>query len=429
MAARRTSSARSKPPLDVDALWALKRIGAPTLAPDGRLACAPVTSFSFDRNLGSTELWLFPTGYGNGAAPGKPRRLTAGDKDSDPRWSPDGSRIAFTAKRKDDTEAQIYLIAPDGGEATRLSNIATGAAAIKWFPDGKRIAFVSWVWPELRTEAAQARRVAEKKEAKVTAHLTERGEYRFWDHWLTDGREPHLFACDIATGRCEDLLLGTGIALQPWDPTSEHYDIAPDGREIALTIDPAVEPAMMNQCDIVVVDLKTRRVKNITSDSGLSDEHPLYAPDGTSIAYHAFDTARAFNDQGQLRILDRKSRRSRTLAPDFDRATSHLQWTPDSAALLSLIEDRGRVGLWRHPATGAAPTQIVGGGVLSGFARAANTGSGITGSPTGASRTSSRATSPPAAAKTCSQGRASHCNRGIRRPSRTTSRRTDARSR
>jgi len=372
MAARRTSSARSKPPLDVDALWALKRIGAPTLAPDGRLACAPVTSFSFDRNLGSTELWLFATGYGNGAAPGKPRRLTAGDKDSDPRWSPDGSRIAFTAKRKDDTEAQIYLIAPDGGEATRLSNIATGAAAIKWFPDGKRIAFVSWVWPELRTEAAQARRVAEKKEAKVTAHLTERGEYRFWDHWLTDGREPHLFACDIATGRCEDLLLGTGIALQPWDPTSEHYDIAPDGREIALTIDPAVEPAMMNQCDIVVVDLKTRRVKNITSDSGLSDEHPLYAPDGTSIAYHAFDTARAFNDQGQLRILDRKSRRSRTLAPDFDRATSHLQWTPDSAALLSLVEDRGRVGLWRHPATGAAPTQIVGGGVLSGFARAAN---------------------------------------------------------
>ena len=129
---------------------------------------------------------------------------------------------------------------------------------------------------------------------------------------------------------------------------------------------------MMNQCDIVVVDLKTRRVKNITSDSGHSDEHPLYAPDGTSIAYHAFDTARAFNDQGHLRILDRKSRRSRTLAPDFDRATSHLQWTPDSAALLSLVEDRGRVGLWRHPATGTAPTQIVGGGVVSGFARAAN---------------------------------------------------------
>jgi dipeptidyl aminopeptidase/acylaminoacyl peptidase len=202
------------------------------MAPDGRLACAPVTSFSFDRNAGSTELWLFPTGLGaSGAAQSRARRLTSGDKDGDPRWSPDGSRIAFTAKRKDDTETQVYLIAPDGGEATRLTNLATGVTAIKWFPDGKRIAFVSWVWPELRTEAAQARRVAEKKEAKVKAHLTERGEYRFWDHWLTDGREPHVFACDVATRRCEDLLKGTGVALQPWDPTSEHYDLSPDGRE------------------------------------------------------------------------------------------------------------------------------------------------------------------------------------------------------
>src|SRR6476659_9760730 len=74
MAARRTSSARSKPPLDVDALWALKRIGAPTIAPGGRLACAPVTTFSFDRNAGHTELWLFATGYGAGSATAtKPR--------------------------------------------------------------------------------------------------------------------------------------------------------------------------------------------------------------------------------------------------------------------------------------------------------------------------------------------------------------------
>ena len=131
MAARRASSVRTKLPFDVDALWAIRRIGSPTLAPDGRLACAPVTSYAMDKNVGTTELWLFATGMGSDAGTTLPksRRLTAGDKDSDPRWSPDGSRIAFTAKRKDDAEAQIYLIAPDGGEATRLTSIATGAAA------------------------------------------------------------------------------------------------------------------------------------------------------------------------------------------------------------------------------------------------------------------------------------------------------------
>ena len=141
---RHGGRAAAKPPLSVEALWAIKRIAPPTLSPDGALACAAVTSFDMETNEETTELWLFPTGLAGKSAL-KSRRLTAGDKDSDPKWSPDGRWIAFTAKRKDDNEAQIYLIAPDGGEARRLTKVANGAAAIKWFADGGRIAFVSSV--------------------------------------------------------------------------------------------------------------------------------------------------------------------------------------------------------------------------------------------------------------------------------------------
>src|SRR5215472_3699014 len=212
---RRRASAR--PPLSVEALWEIKRVASPTLSPDGALACAAVTSADMATNESSTELWLFPTGLA-GASGLKARRLTAGDKDSEPKWSPDGRWIAFTAKRKDDDEPQIYLIAPDGGEARRLTKVANGCAALKWFGDSKRIAFVSSIWPDLATDAEQAKRRKERKDTKVKAHVTERAEFRYWDHWLTDGREPHVFVCDVGSGRCRDALAGTGLALPPWEP-------------------------------------------------------------------------------------------------------------------------------------------------------------------------------------------------------------------
>src|SRR5690348_15884604 len=109
---------RNRRQLSVEDLWSIKRIGRPTLSPDGRTACAPVTLYDMDKNEGSTELWLFPTDGRNA------RRLTAGDKETHPVWSPDGKWIAFAAKRRDDDEPQVYLIAPGGGEARRLTSIA-----------------------------------------------------------------------------------------------------------------------------------------------------------------------------------------------------------------------------------------------------------------------------------------------------------------
>jgi dipeptidyl aminopeptidase/acylaminoacyl peptidase len=76
---------RKKQALTVEDLWSLKRVGTPTISPDGRAACAPVTIYNMEKNEGRTELWLFPI---DGS---KARRLTAGDKDSEPQWSPDGT--------------------------------------------------------------------------------------------------------------------------------------------------------------------------------------------------------------------------------------------------------------------------------------------------------------------------------------------------
>src|SRR3954470_18582686 len=205
--------AMKKKTLTVEELWRIERPAQPTLSPDGAQACVSVTRYDMEKNKGQASLWLL-SAFG-----GAPRRLTsAGEKDGEPQWSPDGRWIAFVAKRPAvgaepaDDEPQVYLIAPDGGEARRLTTMPTGAFGIKWFPDSRRLAFISWVWPDTKL-GALAKRYKAHKERKVLAHVVEHSNYRYWDHWLSDGRSPHILTVDIATGRVRDLFEGSKYEL------------------------------------------------------------------------------------------------------------------------------------------------------------------------------------------------------------------------
>ncbi|HVT45906.1 MAG TPA: hypothetical protein VMT00_16130 [Thermoanaerobaculia bacterium] len=106
-----------------EALWMMKRVGAPSPSPDGRQVVFPVTEPSYNASEQIADLWIVPS---DGSA--KPRRLTATKAtESDVNWSPDSRRIAFSSKREGDEAAQIYVIDLGGGEAIRITSAPTGA--------------------------------------------------------------------------------------------------------------------------------------------------------------------------------------------------------------------------------------------------------------------------------------------------------------
>ncbi len=280
-----------------------------------------------EQNKGVSSLWLL-SAFG-----GEPRRLTtAGEKDAEPRWSPDGRWIAFVAKRtaasgdKADEEAQVYVIAPDGGEARRVTSIATGAFAIKWFPDSRRLAFASrGSGPTERTLAGKLeKRYRAWKDDKVKAHVVEHSAYRWWDRWLSDGRVPHLFVVDVEGGATRDLFAGTRYEIARADPTAHHYDIAPDGREIVFAFDPAEEKRFDHANHIVALDLPGRRFRTVTARSPLNHESPAYSPDGSRIAFLAQDQRKSPIARAQARVHRPQARRARSrahaLGPQHPRA-------------------------------------------------------------------------------------------------------------
>ena len=122
-------------------LFAFRWVASPQISPDGRQAAYVLVTVNAKHDGYETSLWLVAT---DGGSP--PRRITAGPHDGTPRWSPDGSVLAFL--RSKDGHPQIFLLSLTGGEAQQLTDLPKGAGPAAWSPDGKTIAFVSSTTPE-----------------------------------------------------------------------------------------------------------------------------------------------------------------------------------------------------------------------------------------------------------------------------------------
>ena len=288
--------------------------------------------------------------------------------------SPDGATVAFVSQRNGDTAPQLYLMSLAGGEPARLTNVPTGVAQPKWFPDGKRIAFLSRVWSDLDTMDKQAARLKERADARSSAQVWDGGPVYFWDTWIDD-RQLHVMSVPVTGGDPSNLTLGTGFELPRTavQLDSPLYDIAPDGKELAFVADSNPAANVVN-LDVFTVPVGGNAAVNRTSSNKASDTVPLYSPDGRWLVWGQQRIVGFYGDIKRLMLLDRRSGAVRQVVDEaWDRSAEGLAWAPNSKHLYGAIDDAGSVRVYEFPLEGK-PRAITGDETFSSLAVAADSG-------------------------------------------------------
>jgi Tol biopolymer transport system component len=258
--------------------------------------------------------------------------------DSDPTWSPDGTRIAFTRIGKEDA-GHIYVVDFDGSKLRKLTHANEKNESPVWSPDGNRIAFANvygltitdadggnprffeygaggdwssdgrWIAFD-RGDGIDVAGVADVKARR----LVRRGE---GPAWSPDGTSM-AFTRRVVNHSRIFVIRANGTAVRHLSDASDYTATAwsPDGTTIAFTRRAA------NGYRIFIIRANGTGVRQLTDASGWDDGYPLFAwsPDGRRIA---FDRNHGIYI---VRVADGKTRR-------LVRGGSHWAWSPDGRAI------------------------------------------------------------------------------------------------
>jgi dipeptidyl aminopeptidase/acylaminoacyl peptidase len=347
-----------KQPLTHQTMWLMKRVGAPAISPDGKWVVFSVTEPSYDEKEQSTDLWLVPAD--GSATPRKITALKAGE--SDPSWSPDSRRIAFSAKRDADEVSQIYVLdIIGGGEAQRVTNLSTALRAPKFSPDGKRLLFASSVFPDAADDEANKKAAKEEKDRKFKVRIYDSFPIRAWDKWIDPNREPHILVQNVEAGTAKDLLAGTklvaaaGFAGTGGGSGNEtlNGEWSTDGKWIVFPATTGQNTSAFAEYayDLYRVSVNGGEPEKITTKNG-SYGDVTFSPDGRTL-YATFNAnnGRTYN-LNQLVAFDWPSMANERVIANTDRSVDDVVVSHDGRRLYFTAEDSGLVKIYSVPDSG-----------------------------------------------------------------------------
>lgn len=329
---------------------ALTTISDPQLSPNGHHIAYVVTRIDRKANAYRSQIWVVPTD-----AESAPRALTAGEhSDNTPRWSPDGSQLAYTSHRAKDGDrkarSSVHLLPFAGpGETVQLAHAEEAFGDLAFSPDGK------WLALTHRTRGAHydADDVASRPARKID-HL----RFSLDGAGFTIDRPQHVYVLATdGSGELRNLTPGPDECQRPaWFPDSSRVAFEMNRHRVDFATDIAMTDLASTGTDTAI---------ELLTDGSGTYARPTVAADGTTVIVGGYDDAATYPQNAHVGALAV----GQTAAPQWMTAAIDRTWLPFMAdrgpqwaadnSLIAGIEDRGSIHLYRVARDGSDPLPVI----------------------------------------------------------------------
>jgi dipeptidyl aminopeptidase/acylaminoacyl peptidase len=308
----------------------------PQISPDGRTVAYVRKSNDIMTDKARPTIWLVDV------ATGQQRPLEAGSSSySSPRWSPDGTRLAYVAA--DGGAPQLYVRWMSNGESAKITGLPDSPDTIAWSPDGRRIAYSMFV-PDEGMRLGSAPPKPDGAKWADPLEFISAVTYRFDGAGYFKPGYTHIFWVPAEGGAPTQLTFGAvnaGGGQIAWTPDSRSVLF---GANMSKTWE-----RDLNESEVYRVSINGGAPVALTDRKG-PDGTPAVSPDGRMIAYTgADDIGTAYRDT-KLYVMNIDGSNKRMLAGSFDRSVGNPVWSSDGRSIYVLYDDHGsnrvaRIGL------------------------------------------------------------------------------------
>jgi dipeptidyl aminopeptidase/acylaminoacyl peptidase len=346
-------------PMTATDMQSMRRLGAPSVSPDGRYAIFSLSTTDLAANKRNNVVHILDL-KAKGAAPQPLGGITTGAHDA--VFGNDGAIWYLAPVSGQD---QLFRMAV-GGQPAQLSSLKGDISGFKVSNDGSRL--LVWADRDLKCTDFACEDVKKVDQGGSTREYDQLF-VRHWDTWAEPGIRSRIFSFPIEGGKVTGAgvpVTGALVGDTPSKPFGggEEVDISADGKTVYFALREAGRiEAKSTNLDIFSVPADgSAQPTNLTADNDGTDNLPTLSPDGKSLAYFSMARAGYEADRQVLKIHDLATGQLRAVTANWDRSVGSIAWAKDGKSILVTADDVMEAPIFRVDAATGKVTRLTGEG-------------------------------------------------------------------